>query len=523
MTEEYNPDSAPYDPEDFSYGGGDYRSFDDINYEDDHQGGQDEGHNNHLDSHGQRQFSPSEYHDHDREDEFPFGSKLFIGNLASERTSKHELHKIFSVYGEIVDIMIKRSFGTVQFATTEACNDAISNENGRPIQGLRIDLRIFEPHRRPGRHDDRRGGHSSRRGGFDGPSFRGRGRGRGTRARGRGGRARGRGRGFDQPPYYKDRYEDHGSNYDSKPFRGRGGPGRGRDSYRQRPYDRDYDPRHYRGEDRPYGREPYHEEYEDSSHDGGYQHYPRQDPSFHSGYSDSSYNPQSRPPTGPAASAGPPGAHPEGGSEESEFLLPRRYGDQIPFCQIIVLDQIDRQFIWHVENSLRGSSISVDTLFISPKISLRSVIRQMILEGVHAVIFIEKQHQVMQKVSLQVFDQKSRVGDNVKFDAYDNVSVDEALAVMMRHKETLSGQAGPKNPQESQPASGHSTAESAGQYPPSQPQQPMQQLPSAQPTQPQNPIQNLAGNALLNPLLGTGGNIDFGAIASLLQTLQQQQ
>ncbi|ORY06277.1 hypothetical protein K493DRAFT_404035 [Basidiobolus meristosporus CBS 931.73] len=484
MSEEYNPDSAPYDPEDFSYGGGDYRSFDDINYGENHPGGQDEGHGGHMDSHGQRQFSPAEYHDHDREDEFPFGSKLFIGNLASERTSKHELHKIFSVYGEIVDIMIKRSFGTIQFATAEACGDAIANENGRPIQGLRIDLRIFEPHRRPGRHEDRRGGHSFRRGGFEGPPFRGRGRGRGARGRARGGRARGRGRGFDQPPFFKDRYEDH--NYEPKPFRGRGGPGRGRECFRHRPYDREYDSRPYR-DDRPYGREPYHEEYDDPSHDGEYQHYPRQDPSYHSGYSDPSYNPQSRPPTGPAASADPPSAHP-GAPEESEFLLPRRFGDQIPFCQIIVLDQIDRQFIWHVENSLRGSSISVDTLFISPKISLRSVIRQMILEGVHAVIFIEKQHQVMQKVSLQVFDQKSRVGDNVKFDAYDNVSVEEALAVMMRHKETLGGQA-------AQPLGNYPAADSAVQQPPIQ----HTAQPPTQPAQDQNrhrqPLADIATTA----------------------------
>jgi RNA recognition motif-containing protein len=69
----------------------------------------------------------------------PQNSRVFIGNLASERTSSVELRDIFSKHGKITeDIVMHRSFGFVQYDNAQSAAAAISAENGRMIGGLRI-------------------------------------------------------------------------------------------------------------------------------------------------------------------------------------------------------------------------------------------------------------------------------------------------------------------------------------------------------------------------------------------------
>jgi len=68
----------------------------------------------------------------------PKDSRLFIGNLRSEKTTKEELASIFRRYGNIYEIVIKSSYGFIQFDKPESCQRAINNENRRPIGGLQI-------------------------------------------------------------------------------------------------------------------------------------------------------------------------------------------------------------------------------------------------------------------------------------------------------------------------------------------------------------------------------------------------
>jgi RNA recognition motif-containing protein len=71
----------------------------------------------------------------------PPQSRLFVGNLASERTSARELYDIFSKYGNIIeDIVIRRSFGFVQYDNPKSAAEAIKHENGRMIGGMRIGI-----------------------------------------------------------------------------------------------------------------------------------------------------------------------------------------------------------------------------------------------------------------------------------------------------------------------------------------------------------------------------------------------
>lgn len=75
--------------------------------------------------------------------DFALSCRIFVGNLASERTSKEEVTKLFSQYGEIIDIVIRKSFGFIQFDTPQAAQKAIQCENGRLLGGLHLGIFII--------------------------------------------------------------------------------------------------------------------------------------------------------------------------------------------------------------------------------------------------------------------------------------------------------------------------------------------------------------------------------------------
>eukprot|EP01114_Cavostelium_apophysatum_P018480 TRINITY_DN5720_c0_g1_i1.p1 TRINITY_DN5720_c0_g1~~TRINITY_DN5720_c0_g1_i1.p1 ORF type:complete len:460 (+),score=82.61 TRINITY_DN5720_c0_g1_i1:169-1548(+) len=76
--------------------------------------------------------------------QYPPNCRIFIGNLASEKTSKEELSDIFARYGKIEEVVIRKSFGFVQYDSTESAEAAIAGENQRIIGGLPIDLNLAD-------------------------------------------------------------------------------------------------------------------------------------------------------------------------------------------------------------------------------------------------------------------------------------------------------------------------------------------------------------------------------------------
>ncbi|GJD10866.1 hypothetical protein Gasu2_50320 [Galdieria sulphuraria] len=75
----------------------------------------------------------------------PADSRVFIGNLASERTTVAELVSIFSKYGNLIEEpVIRRSFGFVQYDNADSAYRAIEAEQGRVIGGMPIDLSLAD-------------------------------------------------------------------------------------------------------------------------------------------------------------------------------------------------------------------------------------------------------------------------------------------------------------------------------------------------------------------------------------------
>ncbi|KAI1821634.1 hypothetical protein F4861DRAFT_518185 [Xylaria intraflava] len=75
-------------------------------------------------------------------DKFPEGSRIFIGNLASDQTSKREVFDLFSKFGRLAQISLKSTFGFVQCHTTAESQAAITALQGTEIKGKQIHLEV---------------------------------------------------------------------------------------------------------------------------------------------------------------------------------------------------------------------------------------------------------------------------------------------------------------------------------------------------------------------------------------------
>ena len=97
----------------------------------------------------------SEYMALESWDEFPDNLRLFIGNLPANTISKQDLFRIFSQYGEVIQIAIKAGYGFAQFRTAEACFDCIKGESNVPLHNkiMRLDASRPQKSRKQGKHE----------------------------------------------------------------------------------------------------------------------------------------------------------------------------------------------------------------------------------------------------------------------------------------------------------------------------------------------------------------------------------
>ena len=110
------------------------------------------------DSDADRPWSPQTQSNYDRflEDErryvtegiwdrFPLGSRLFVGNLPSEKVTKRDLFHRFHKYGRLAQISIKQAYGFVQYHDAQGCKAALDAEQGVELRGRKVHLEISKP------------------------------------------------------------------------------------------------------------------------------------------------------------------------------------------------------------------------------------------------------------------------------------------------------------------------------------------------------------------------------------------
>ncbi|KAI1407300.1 hypothetical protein F5Y13DRAFT_175248 [Hypoxylon sp. FL1857] len=83
-------------------------------------------------------------------DRFPEGSRLFIGNLSSDRVSKKEVFDIFSKYGRLAQISLKQAYGFVQYHTLAEGQAAMEHLQGIEVRGRKIHLEFSRTQKKDG-------------------------------------------------------------------------------------------------------------------------------------------------------------------------------------------------------------------------------------------------------------------------------------------------------------------------------------------------------------------------------------
>ncbi len=218
--------------------------------------------------------------------------------------------------------------------------------------------------------------------------------------------------------------------------------------------------------------------------------------------------------------------------------LPKRDPRDVPDVQIIVMGDLDRDFTGWVERAFTSRGVRADVLILSPRLQESAVIRRQIVEGVAAVVKLDRQNQASAKISLQIFDRRNGVS-NVTFEEYDGLDPHIAVELVLRAKSThVAPQSQPTYAYGSQQQNygGYSAPPPAYPAPmPAYNQPPQSAYPPTynQPPPPagsvppnlQNIITNLDPNNLQNLLSAMNtpqsGNAPYGAPASAVQALQQ--
>ncbi|KAL3453916.1 hypothetical protein BJX65DRAFT_79991 [Aspergillus insuetus] len=324
-------------------------------------------------------------------DRFPYGSRLFVGNLPTERVTKRDLFHIFHSYGKLAQISIKQAYGFIQFLEASSCKRALEGEQGAVVRGRKVHLEISKPQRNtrpaPTPSEAPRAPPPRR---SRSPDYS-----RGGAPNNRSARASGE---------RFDRSHEPGrvpfSDFRDEPTHRR------RDDYRpppRSPSPRSYRPREgYRSRDRtperfdrrgvrrsrsPYGRD---------------RRYRSPSPRGRSSYDD-----------------------------DADLPVPRRVGRDVPDVQILVLEELDRNFVYHVESSFRNRGLRVDVLALGPRIPLDAAVKRQVSEGVLAVVRLSRPSQFSRKLPLQVFD-RSAGKDNVRSSEYPDLEPSIAAEIVFQ-------------------------------------------------------------------------------------------
>ncbi len=65
-------------------------------------------------------------------------SRVFIGNLPSEKVTRLEVEKLFSSYGKLLGVSLHKSYGFVQYEKEEEAKKAVAAMHGHHLHGLNL-------------------------------------------------------------------------------------------------------------------------------------------------------------------------------------------------------------------------------------------------------------------------------------------------------------------------------------------------------------------------------------------------
>ncbi|KAL6890618.1 hypothetical protein GGI43DRAFT_212075 [Trichoderma evansii] len=387
-------------------------------------------------------------------DRFPEGSRIFIGNLSSDKVSKRDVFDIFHRFGRLAQISLKSAYGFVQYHTVEEGRSALENLQGMEVKGRRIHLEISRLQDKSKKERNR--SPERARGG-----------------RGEGGRRGEKYRDDNRPARNQSpRRNDYYGRNDRNDRNDRADRADRTDSYsgRDRGY---YDSGRGRGRSRSpggYGRNE-----KDS--------YRRRSPS-----------PYSRP------------------RHEPELDLPRRYGADVPDVQIVMQPDVSPDFGTWVEGAFKAKGLRTNVMYLHPRFPKDQVIQRQAAEGVHGVVDLDLRAQGTAKIPVHSFDRSGGI-HNVRFEQYVDLEPTTAAEVILRAK--ASGSAGYGQPYGG--PSGYPMQYAAQAPQPHVTAYPGMQQPGSYPPQPAPAAPSMPSAADIASLMGQVDNNTLQRLLSTIQ------
>lgn len=126
--------------------------------------------------------------------------------------------------------------------------------------------------------------------------------------------------------------------------------------------------------------------------------------------------------------------------------LPKRAPQNVPDVQIISNENLNHDFISWIEKAFQGRGLTVDVLYLSPRLDFDAVVRRQLVEGVLAVCRLSRANQDTGLINLRLFDRTGAGANNIKFDDYDNIDLQICVELVSRKKQSMWGHQPPQQP-----------------------------------------------------------------------------
>ncbi|KAI9682723.1 MAG: hypothetical protein M1829_006710 [Trizodia sp. TS-e1964] len=116
------------------------------------------------------------------------------------------------------------------------------------------------------------------------------------------------------------------------------------------------------------------------------------------------------------------------------FAAPRE-NKPTPEVQLIVIDNLNREFVSFVDRVFKERGLRCDVFFMNARSSLQMVVKTYIVQGVDAIVRLSMQSQISGRIPLQLFD-RSGVDGKVQFEEYDHLEPHIAAEIVFSKKAT---------------------------------------------------------------------------------------
>jgi hypothetical protein len=122
--------------------------------------------------------------------------------------------------------------------------------------------------------------------------------------------------------------------------------------------------------------------------------------------------------------------------------MPFRYGADVPDVQLVLLGDVHKEYVSWVQGVFHSHGLRTNVIYANPRFPREPLIQRQMVEGVHAVSFLDPNSPGKQQLDLRVF---TRTATSINFDDY-KVTPHQAAALVVDKKRIQPPQPQPTYP-----------------------------------------------------------------------------